>query len=273
MCGLAGIMFGEGTRSAQELRRLRQLFTELLVVSRRRGPHATGIAWINRDGEHRLFKRPVPAETFVEHKAFADVLARVDNRTTVLLGHTRWRTRGDEHINRNNHPIRAADVVGTHNGTIYNADALFERFRFPRYAQVDSEVVFRIAANAMTRRGRIDVRRMLTLLKHCRGQITAAMSSRREPQTTLILKGNNPLECRWPPLMRVVMYASSASYLDAVLADERGWSELSLPAMTLFTFRADRLDSPEHRALKFQAMSTEESVDVRRWRQPDFYDF
>jgi hypothetical protein len=73
MCGLAGIMFGEGTRSAQELRRLRQLFTEPLVVSRRRGPHATGITWINRDGEHRLFKRPIsrrrswstrPSQTF-----------------------------------------------------------------------------------------------------------------------------------------------------------------------------------------------------------------
>ena len=261
MCGLAGIMFGEQPRSAQELRRLRQLFTELLVISRRRGPHATGLAWINCDGEHRLFKRPLPAETFVEHKAFADVLGGVDNRTTVLLGHTRWRTRGDEHINRNNHPIRAADVVGTHNGTVYNADELFERFRLQRYAQVDSEVVFRIAANAVTRRGRIDVRRMLPLLRHCRGQITAVMASRREPQTTLILKGNNPLECRWHPVMRVVVYASSASYLDAVLADERGWRELSLSPMTLFKFRADRLDSPEERALNFHAMSGEESVN------------
>lgn len=272
MCGLAGIMFGEGRRSAQELRQLSQLFTELLVMSRRRGPHPTGIAWINRDGEHRLFKRPLPAETFVEHRAFADVLGGVDNRTTVLLGHTRWRTRGDEHINRNNHPIRAADLVGTHNGTIYNSDELFERFRLQRYAQVDSEVVFRIAANAMTRRGRIDVRRMSTPLRHCRGQITAVMTSRDEPQTTLILKGNNPLECRRHPLMRVVMYASSAHYLDAVLDKARGWSELSLPPMTLLKFRADRLDSPDQRALNFHAMA-EDSFNVRMWRQPDLDDF
>ena len=60
--------------------------------------------------------------------------------------------------------------------------------------------------------------------------------------------------------MRVVVYASSASYLDAVLADERGWRELSLSPMTLFKFRADRLGSPED-ALNFHAMSGEESVN------------
>ena len=30
--------------------------------------------------------------------------------------------RGDERVNSNNHPIRAGKVIGTHNGTIYNAD-------------------------------------------------------------------------------------------------------------------------------------------------------
>ena len=47
------------------------------------------------------------------------------------------RTRGDERVNRNNHPIRAGDVIGTHNGTIYNADYLFRRFKLRRFAEVD----------------------------------------------------------------------------------------------------------------------------------------
>src|SRR5689334_5888473 len=102
MCGLAGLVLGERPRSAAELEHLTSLFTRLLVISRRRGPHATGVAWLNRDGEYRLFKRPLPAEEFVEHKLYPLVLAGVDNRTTVVLGHTCWRTRGDEQINRNN---------------------------------------------------------------------------------------------------------------------------------------------------------------------------
>ena len=76
--------------------------------------------------------------------------------STALLGHTRWRTRGDPGNNANNHPIRAGDIVGTHNGTLYNADALFRRLRLPRFAEVDSEVIFRMAQRCTTE-GKINV--------------------------------------------------------------------------------------------------------------------
>ena len=107
MCGLAGLILGEKRRRTDEREQLAWLFSVLLVMSERRGPHATGIAWLNREGEHGLFKRPLPARRFVRDKAFAEILAEIDNRTTLLLGHTRWRTRGDERVNENNHPIRA----------------------------------------------------------------------------------------------------------------------------------------------------------------------
>ena len=169
MCGLAGVIFGRKRRRAEEREHLAWLFTRLLVMSEGRGPHATGVAWLNRDGEHRLFKRPVSAGQFVIDKTFHEVLAGIDNRTTVLLGHTRWRTRGDERINRNNHPIRAGDVIGTHNGTIYNADYLFRRFKLRRFAQVDSELLFRLAARA-ARSGQMDVEWFKERLRRCRGQ-------------------------------------------------------------------------------------------------------
>jgi glucosamine 6-phosphate synthetase-like amidotransferase/phosphosugar isomerase protein len=257
MCGLAGIIFGERERSTDEVQHLTQLFTRLLVISRQRGPHATGVAWINRDGAHRLLKRPMPAEQFVEHKAFPQLLAGVDSRTTLLLGHTRWRTRGDEHVNRNNHPIRAGEVVGIHNGTIYNADELFDRYRLTRYAHVDSEILFRIAAATLTRRGRIDVRRLKARLRQCRGQIAAVMVSRRDPQTVLVIKGNNPLELRWNPYMRAVLYASSASYLNKILIRESGWRELVTDPMTLLIMRRERLDVPLHLAVDFVATPTD----------------
>jgi len=53
----------------------------------------------------------------------------VSNSTTLLLGHNRWRTRGDERNNFNNMPLRAGGCLGTHNGTVYNADYLFKRFK------------------------------------------------------------------------------------------------------------------------------------------------
>ena len=73
-------------------------------------------------------------------------IIKIDNRTTLLLGHTRRCTRGDEKINENNRSIRAGNILGTHNGTIYNANTLFRRFELHRFAEVDSELLFRLAA-------------------------------------------------------------------------------------------------------------------------------
>ena len=236
MCGQAGIILGEKRRRAQERDHLAWLFTQLLVLNEPRGPHATGVAWLNRDGEHRLFKRPARASRFVTDKAFHEVLGGIDNRATLLLGHTRWRTRGDENVNENNHPIRAGDILGTHNGTIYNANYLFRRFKLHRFAEVDSELLCRLAGRAAGN-GPIDIERFKTRLKLCRGQMAALLASRLDPETVLVLKGNKPLELRIHARHRAVLYTSEAAYLDAVLDDERGWCELSIPPMSLMVFR------------------------------------
>jgi hypothetical protein len=89
MCGLAGVIVGKKRRRAEEQDHLAWLFTRLLLLSEERGPHATGAAWRDADGGHRLFKRPATAERFVTDKAFAELLASMDNRATLLLGHTR----------------------------------------------------------------------------------------------------------------------------------------------------------------------------------------
>ena len=80
MCGLAGVIFGNKRRRAEEREYLAWLFTRLLLLSEERGPHATGAAWLDVDGGHRLFKRPVTAERFVLDKAFAELLAGIYHR-------------------------------------------------------------------------------------------------------------------------------------------------------------------------------------------------
>ena len=240
MCGLAGVIFGKKRRRAEEREHLAWLFTRLLLLSEERGPHATGAAWLDVDGGHRLFKRPVTAERFVTDKAFAELLAGINNRVALLLGHTRWRTRGDERVNSNNHPIRAGEVIGTHNGTIYNADYLFRRWKMRRFAEVDSEILFRLAANA-ARDGAMDIERFKARLRRCRGQITAVIACRTDPGTVFVLKGNRPLELRWHPRRKAVLYASDPAYLDAVLAEEKGWREIAVPPMSLVVFRREDL--------------------------------
>ena len=236
MCGLAGAILGEKPRTGRELNRLAGIFTRLLVASEPRGPHATGAAWVNTDGEYELFKQPMPASKFVKQSEYARLLTGLDERVTVLMGHARWRTCGDERNNANNHPVLAGDVIGTHNGTILNADDLFRRLRYRRDAEVDTEILCRIV-NGATRDGALDVSYLRQRLALCRGQMAAVFASRRIPGTVLLLKGDKPLKFRCHRQRQVVLYATDGGYLDEALASERGWMEMNVPPMTLLVFQ------------------------------------
>lgn len=236
MCGQAGIIFGRKDREHKELEYLRKLFRYLLLRSEERGPHATGACWIDRDGEHQIFKRPVRACEFIKDNGFTELLSDVNGDTTWLACHTRWQTRGDARNNANNHPVRAGNVIGTHNGTILNADYLFNLFKLTRFAEVDSELLFRLADSMLTRDGRINIRKLKTHLARCRGQMSAVMASKLNPETVVVVKGNKPLELRYHEDLNVIVYASESDYLDGVVTPALGWRSIHVKAMALHTF-------------------------------------
>ena len=109
-----------------------------------------------------------------------------------------------------------------------------------RFAEVDSEILFRLAANA-ARDGAMDIERFKARIRRCRGQIAAIIACRTDPGTVFVLKGNRPLELRWHPRRKAVLYASDPAYLDAVLAEEKGWREIAVPPMSLVVFRREDL--------------------------------
>jgi len=247
MCGQVGIIFGRKRRRAAEMDRLIEVFVRLLLHSEVRGPHASGLARLKTDGSHRIVKQPLPARELIYDEAFLDALTEVDDRTTVLMGQTRWRTWGDEANNLNNHPIRAGDVIGTHNGTLYNADYLFRRLRLPRFAEVDSELIFRLADRCAPK-GAIDLGRLGASLAQCRGQMSAVLASRGDPGTITLLKGNKPLHLRHHRRYRLVLCAS-----DAALDGEPGWRDLGVPPMTMLAFVRTDLPAAVARPLTFIA--------------------
>lgn len=233
MCGQCGILWGRKKRRTEERDYLQDVFARLLLLSEPRGPYATGLAWVNRDGEHRIFKASLPARDFIREPAYRDTLGGVDNTTTILMGHTRWPTRGDTQNNANNMPLRSGDCLGTHNGTVVNADALFQRFRLRRHAEVDSEIIFRLANRLTGEDGRIDVERLLEKLALFRGQMSAVIVSRQAPGSILVLKGDKPLSLWFHPNRRVVAYASELRFLIDALEGEPGWLPLDIPPMTM----------------------------------------
>ncbi len=259
MCGQAGLILGRKRRSEAEVAILKTVFSGLLMRSEARGRHASGLAVIDRDGEYRLFKRPMPATQLVAQPEFADVLeafeghyVRSAGRTTLILGHTRYRTRGCESNSLNNHPLRAADWIGTANGTVYNAGTLFRRYRLYRHAEVDSELILRLA-DKFSDIGYLDLPRFIKALCPARGQISAVFASLCAPEATYVLHGNRPLVLRIHRKYRVIAYASEGHFLDAVLNDLSGWRAFDLPPMTLARFDYENLFHPGFYEIDFIA--------------------
>jgi hypothetical protein len=91
--------------------------------------------------------------------------------------------------------------------------------------------------------------------------MTAVLASRLNPETILVLKGNKALELCTQRKHRAVLYASDPAFLDAVLVDERGWRELSVPSMSMIVFR--------HAVLtEFSSESLEFIVQEKRGKAP-----
>lgn len=198
MCGQVGIIFGTKRRQQKEIDHFTSIFTDLLILSEKRGRHATGVVTLNRHSRHNLYKQAVSAHDFVGHSGYRKVLRGVDNRTTILMGHTRWQTRGDAGNNLNNHPIKTEYTIGTHNGTIINADYLFWRYGLPREAEVDSEVIFRIADSVLCQ-STYDVPRLIERLSLCQGEMSAVMTSKTDPDKDATRQRNNgEVHFCWP---------------------------------------------------------------------------
>ena len=240
MCGQIGVIYGVKDRQPEDYDYLNWLFAYLMLLSERRGPYATGISWLKRDGSHNIFKRTIRASEFVKERQFAELLSEVDNSTTWLAGHTRWPTRGAADLVSNAQPLRVGRILGTHNGTVINADDLFERFDLSRFAEVDSEIIFRMADDTL-RDGRIDPPVFKERLALCRGQISAVLASKLDPTTVIVVKGNMPLEFRYHPGHQVMVYASDSAYLSVALPPETGWEKVVTRPMSVVTLRCDDL--------------------------------
>lgn len=240
MCGQLGVLFGRINRSKAEIDYITDLFTELLLLSEARGRHASGLAWLKTDSYYNVFKSPVLASVLVEDPVYCEILSGVDENTAILMGHTRWMTKGSEQNNDNNHPQVSELCLGTHNGTIINADYLFWRYKLKRCADVDSELIFRIADTAVKQK-RIDISILIDKLSLCYGQISAVIVSKLDPGTIIIIKGNKPLFFRYHDKYKVILYASDNRFIDMVLAGESGWDEIIINPMNLITFKCNNL--------------------------------
>ena len=156
--------------------------------------------------------------------------------------------------------------VATHNGTIVNADGLFQDYGLERAGEVDSEILCRMAGAAMGRDG-IDPDAFLRLVASCQGQISAVLAAEAAPGRVLVLKGKwrshmnmplrGPLEFRYSRKHRAVTYASDGRVLDDAIEAGGGSGHDRRPMvvrpMTMLVFRREEVFRPEAYRLAFAA--------------------
>jgi glucosamine 6-phosphate synthetase-like amidotransferase/phosphosugar isomerase protein len=248
MCGQCGIIFAEGGKTLETLEHLRYIFLRLLALNEFRGKDSSGVAMVNNDGTYRLLKRPIATSKFIclpEYHKLADALS---DQTSLLMGHARFATVGSVKKMSNGHPIKSGCCLATANGTIFNASELFRRFRLNRFAEVDSELIARLA-DRHAPYGDIEIKNYLHALRLCRGQISAVVTSLLNPQNVIILKGNKPLSLRYNSQYGAIVYSSDELHLSIALRDDGNWKKLELSPMTCAVFDTGKL--PEFKTLSF----------------------
>ncbi|HEX2950998.1 MAG TPA: hypothetical protein VHV83_15750 [Armatimonadota bacterium] len=254
MCGLCGIVIGDkARRRASEIDALIDTFTRLLLASEHRGPHATGVAWVKRDGTFHVAKEPGPARTFVQSDAYRDWHSGIDRQVSYFMGHTRWPSRGNVRNAAENHPICAAPVLLTHNGTILDHRWHFTRLHLRRTTQVDSELLARIAQHHCGQKG-IDVSAFLETLTSLDGSMSLALVAMTRPDEIILVKGNMPLVIRYHPGNRVLMYASESRIIDRILQHEAGWGGVALLPGEALVAQTAQLHASQRWPFTFQGM-------------------
>lgn len=124
MCGLVGILGDNFSRN-------KELFEELLHVDQLRGPHSTGVAFLN-EKYVQVIKDTVTPEELSYYKKYVKAMSKTDH--VGLMGHNRQATRG-KIVAENAHPFMHGRITLVHNGTTNHTTPL------PKQFETDSEAI------------------------------------------------------------------------------------------------------------------------------------
>ena len=235
MCGLAGVILKQKNRNTEALKNVSVSFSKMLTAANIRGGHATGFALIDKYGDYVICKKPKEAYEFFDDKEVKDNIDLVYDGITTIMGHTIYATLGSPSVNKNNHPIRTGQTIGTHNGSISNHKELFHKYDMKRHAQVDSEAIFRLYETSNS------VDDFLTnRLPRVQGRVAIVWADLERPNYVYMIKANNPIQMAYVPEFDCFVYGSTDSIIDAGFWGE--YEPINIAANTMIRINTKTLN-------------------------------
>ncbi len=234
MCGLTGIVIGK-KYNKKELKRTKELFTNILIEHEERGREATGVVAIWPDSSFIIKKSLLPAGEFVKTKEYLRFLKKLDPKVSIILGHTRKPTKGPLWNMDNNHPIVVGNIIGVHNGTIKNDDHLFNSEGLKRQSEVDSEIIFSVLneINFGDHPERF-THSIQETTKKLSGSFTTLSVNIKYPTKILLLKYNQPMSYHYSRQLDTLFFTSR--YLFLRKAFGKSVITEALPGKTAYMF-------------------------------------
>ena len=179
MCSVFGLIDHKQVLSSKEKNRIINALARECEV---RGTDATGIAY-HFGGRLRIFKRPLPA-----HK----LRLRVPPNVSVVMGHTRMTTQGNEKFNQNNHPF-AGRIGGkafalAHNGILWNDKLLRQQ---ENLSQTSVETDSYVAVQLLEQQNALDFPSLKEMAEKVEGSFVFTVLDHED--SIWFAKGDNPL--------------------------------------------------------------------------------
>ena len=177
MCGLFGLIDYKNSLTARQKEKIIKILSAECEV---RGTDAAGVVYVENE-EIKIYKRPLPA-----HK----IKFRFKSNPSVIMGHTRMTTQGNQKFNRNNHPFYSEKLnfALAHNGVINNDKKLRKSEKLPRTnIETDSYIVVQLIEN----KGTLNLETLKFMAEKVKGSFCFTLLDKHN--NFYIVKGNNPI--------------------------------------------------------------------------------
>lgn len=271
MCTICGFGLLKGHKIRND-KAMRKLISRLIMKNTGFNTSATGVAF-GCEEEVRVVKQNIPGGRFVESSNYLNAGIRrvvlpmpshpdiINTRPwpgdlSTVLGHCRLKTKGEATNNANNHPIICSNVVGIHNGVIYNDDILFDKFgkELVRIGEVDSEIIFSLI-DYYSRNTDVD-QAIKIALEDIQGSLACAMLHREFPHSIWLFRRTSPCEVYIYKEVGLIGWSTNGNNLKgAVLEIEREEKDFLLGPETEIDFPRNtgmRIDLDTHKLREFE---------------------